>query len=205
MATSGIWAQKKEMWGALWDTDSPLPWAWELSIRTFALCPGVLNTGWPRSEISIIGYWIIANTLPRAEFFFWHQNELFGWNTWGMGNGSIVHNATSHWEICYQDRNFLFCIGGLKFLAETHIFWLRNSKARVTADMYTNKKKMFFSVTIQFINSPGNKFCPICIISLSIQQNCSYIINHLNLVTWPCGWVNHTLCRSSFLWNEGQN
>lgn len=168
----------------------------------------VLNTGWPRSEISIIGCWITANTLPRAEFFFWHQNELFGWNTWGMGNGSIVHNATSDWEICYQERNFLFCIGGqTKILSRKPYFLAKETVKQEWKQtcIPIKKKNVFFSVTIQFINSPATKFCPTCIISLSIQQNCSYIINLLNLVAWPCGWVNHTPCWSSFLWSEGQN
>lgn len=79
-------------------------------------------------------------------------------------------------EKCFHDRIFLICIGGLRFLAKSRIFWLRNSKASMTADGNTNKKKKCsFSITIQLINSPATKLSPTFIIFLSIPQNSSHI------------------------------
>lgn len=176
---SGIPARRTEARVACRAADSPSRRAWEPSMGTTALCPGALNSGRPRSGTGITGCWVTAETLPRAQFVFRHQNELFGWNTWGTGKGSFVHSASSSWEICHGPRNFLSCIGSLpKIPGRKTAFSGHETKARVTADAIP----MAFCGCWTHSFSNHQILSPF-VIPLSIWQNSSHIITVLS-VAW---------------------
>ena len=170
--------------GSLTGRRFPTPRAWEPSLWTTALCPVALNSGQPRSGTSITGCWITAEALPRAQLFFWHQNELFGWNTRGTGKGSLVHNASSSWEVCYGPRNFLSCIGSLpKIPGRKTTFSGQEPKARVTADISTDG---FLWLLNPFVPQPPDLTQHLQSLSrLGKQLSCCYhAVSCLNLASW---------------------